>query len=143
MQIIGQTVGNMVNVEREGVQLMILNVDLDELFCALKAHNFTATDEDDVLKRYSLDLPVSEHTLDPCDFAKARDKIIRDKRIDTTRQYGFIKNGDYEPKEGVRENDIIVLWPKEIWAVVIGARKGVDYKRMMRHTLKYFRERGH
>jgi hypothetical protein len=143
MRIVGQTVENMVNVEREGVKLITLNVDPNELFRALKQAVSNDIDEEEVLKRYSLDLPADEHALDPTSFVEARDQIIRDKRIDTTQQYGLMKNEDYKPKMDVKESDIVTLWPREVWAAVWAARDQVEYKSMLCHDMKYFQRRGY
>ena len=142
MRIIGQTVANMVNVEREGVKLITLNVDPNELFHALK--ETSGIDEEEfVLKMYSLDLPADEHTIDPTSFSEARDQIIRDKCIDVMQQYGLMKNEDYEPKMDVKESDIVTLWPREIWAAVYAARDQVEYKSMRCRDIKYFKRRGY
>lgn len=143
MRILGQTVENMINVEKEGVKLITLNVDPQELFRALKEAVSNDIDEEEVLKRYSLALPADEHALDPTSFVDAREQIIRDKRIDTTQQYGLMKNEDYEPKMGVEESDIVTLWPKEIWAALWAARDEVEYKSMLWRDLKYFQRRGY
>lgn len=141
MRIIGQTVANMVNVEKEGVNLITLNIDPNELLHALK--DTSGMNEVEVLKRYSLDCPADEHTLDPTSFSEAFDRIIRDKRIDVMQQYGMMKKGDYKPKMDVKESDIVTLWPREIWAAVYAARYGVKYESMLCHRIEYFKGRGY
>ena len=118
----------------------VTNDILTELF------SFRSEVEEQVLKKFQLDLPLDESDLDPHDISATTKILFTQHYLDDNMQYGILheipsaenceKYHRYIRKMSVSSSALVTLWPKHIWAAVLAARRQTDYDEVLQESFE-------
>jgi len=159
--VIGQTVRDMTDLTKDKFpSILALTVVPKELYASLAKIPRNVQDDfsDDylhaeelVLRKYKLQYPADESHLaqNYHDIEYLRDTIMCDGYIDEGEQFGIMTYDPslgartYVPKDGVELDDVVTIWPVEVWAALWAARDQVAFECMSRRNIQYFLKRGY